>query len=225
MSNQAQDLENILIAQYNNWTSVLNRIKKDERKWITNLLIIYGAILGFIVTNYGNAFNFYTQFGNLFALILTFVGVILISFIWTHQSLNLRLQYYKSMFEIEKIALQQNMEIDEIWINGNFTKWRNDVTRPLESKIVDYWLLGGLNLIVCSLSVYRFLPEDVFYCPCIWLFLLIVFSLLTIILSLFFPLFYFDFSDKKRLEKLFDENIGTMKKLDGIRKKNIETTK
>lgn len=190
-----------LISKYETLSSVLSRIKQDEQKWISNLLIIYGALFAFQVNKFSNAIAFGTddKFNALGVFIIFFVNA-LISFIWSHQSLILRKQYYRTMLEIAQTKLNVGDKIEDDWFTEDFNKWREKITKPNEGKIFDFWLLSGLITISGLLAVLRLEIHTIHFLQIIVRFYCLIPFLL---LGLLLPLIIYPFKDNKNLYDIF----------------------
>lgn len=191
--------KNFLIAQYENWTAVLRRIKQDELKWISLLFLMYGAIYTFQLSKTENTLNL--ENNELFGLVLIFLVNSIVVFIWCHQSLNLRLQYYRALIESIKIRLRFDESIEKIWFKDCFCTWRKKVTRPFETKIVDFILLSGLILVSSILSIYKYLYLKLDKFSDIVIIIVCIFYLALIA----YPLFYYSIADKRKLKKIYKE--------------------
>lgn len=197
------------IAQYENWTKVLGRIKMDEQRWISTLLIIYGALLTFQV-NKDDFLLSKTSF-SLLGLSTILIINIIISFAWFHQSLNLRIQYYRSMIEIHNLKLIFNENIPKTWLVDDFNNWRKNATRPYESKIVDFILLAGLMFVSETIALIKYGNFDLDSGNCVNIITTITFSYIYIISIIFFPFIYYPLKDKKEMKKIFDSVLSRLR--------------
>lgn len=183
------------ISKYENWTNVLNRIKREEQQWIYSLLIIYGAILWF-QTHCSKSYIIKDFDVSLLVILLL---NIIISFIWTYQLLNLRAQYYGALIEVIKIQ-QKFDDLDgkkwEIWFQ-NFTEWRKIATKPNESKLVEFLLICGLIFTSAVLSIIEQISK--------WDWSFFIYIILYLFLILFIPFCLYPRLDKKKLEKIYNE--------------------
>lgn len=189
----------LLLVQYENWASVLKEIKQNELKWISILLLIYGAILAFQV----NLIKDSSHFDNKLLIIsIIFLLNLIISLFWGYQSLNFRIQYYRSMIKLTKIQFRFKQDVEDYWFKKNFKEWRKNETRPFETKIVDFSLLSGLMLISNILALYYFDGFDLKSNCCQ--------KCLVCLLS-FYPIGYFIILDCKKLKKLYNANLPLIK--------------
>lgn len=197
--------ENYFISQYENWTSVLRRIKEDEQRWISVLFLLYGAILFFQISKQSEILQFKNDNSySLIGLLLVLIVNLIITLTWGYQSMNLRFQYYRSLIEVTKLRKKFGERLEIVWFENDFVKWRNKVTRPFESKIVDFILLSGLSLISGILAIFRYGGFTSCNSNLAKLFdfrviiFVILFSFITAI-----PLIVFNKYDKNKLEKIY----------------------
>ena len=197
--------ESYFVAQYENWTTVLRRIKEDEQRWISVLLILYGAILFFLISEKSEILQFNISHSySIFGLLLVSIVNLVIALTWSYQSMNLRFQYYRSLIEITKLRIKFKEELESAWYESDFAKWRAVVTRPYESKIVDFLLLSGLTFITQILALYKyggFNHSEPFWITLFQFKVLLfvrIYSLITII-----PFLMYEILDYKKLESIF----------------------
>lgn len=147
---------NLLIAKYNNYSEILRRVKKDEHNWILLLFLIYGAIFSFTISDYSKSIKFNDAVESICGLLAVLSILTFFSLIWLHQSLNLRKMYYNAMVEIKKIQLEFKDKIEDAWLVDDYNRWREEITKPWQSKIVDIYFLAGLNFFTGTSAIYRF---------------------------------------------------------------------
>ena len=205
---------NFLISQYETWSTAIDRIKQDEQRWITTLLVFFGAIFTFLISDFKGALLFDKGYENFIGLIIIDIVIHLVSFVWAHHSLILRLQYYRVILQTQKFKHSIDGEYNEFLDkNPRFEKWREEQTKPNESKIVDFWLLGGLYLVAGLLAIYRFMFPYLIKsntCPqshnfnCGIFIVIIVFVIVHIAGFFYFPKIYYPKKDRKNMLKVFD---------------------
>lgn len=201
------------ISKYVNWTNVLSRIKRDEQQWIYTLLLIYGAILWFQTnkTRCHSVENFD------FSLALILLVNCLISIIWSFQSLNLRAQYYGALIEVVKIQHKfrdLKRKKGKIWFEYNFSEWRKSVTKPNESKLIEFLLLCGLILTSAVLSFFE--QTTNWDWRGYWIYIFFYMCLILFILFCLYPCL-----DRKKLEKIYNDGNLPLKKKSNYYSKSI----
>lgn len=207
-----------LIAQYENWSKAIDRIKQDEQRWISTLLILFGAILTFLVSDM-NITSSAIPKENLVLASLSFFIIYGIALVWGIHSLTLRLQYYNVILKLDKIKYQfDSNKSDFLNDDIKFKKWRIDKTQPNKSKLTDFWLLGGLVLISGWISLYRFVypfvfshHQHIYYCHNFnsnYQFIFWLLAGLYFFGLFFFPLVFYPHLDKKNFKRFYDDIIN-----------------
>ncbi len=196
--------EEFYLAQYQNWTSVLSRVKQSEQSWINTLLLIYGGLYFFQLLDFKEILiaNEIEQDLKWPLLIGLLILNIVISLVWMHQSLNLRTEYYNAISEIQKIHIKLELPGYDHWLGTlkenkeetQFDIWYKVRTKPNRSKLIDFLLVSGLMFTSGLLYIIRYIKLDNN--------IEIIFSGIVLIALVLYPIGFYKISDKNRMKEI-----------------------
>lgn len=119
--------------KYESFCTSLNRIKEDEQRWVSILLLIYAGVFAYILTEEYEK----RQVDNWIVVTV----IILTTSYWIYHATTLRIQYYRTMIRI--------IEIEEKFLSVPDQRKINTYadTKPYESKLSEVALACGLMFI------------------------------------------------------------------------------
>jgi hypothetical protein len=135
--------------RYDTLNQEVNRIKEDEQRWVSVLLLIYGAIFAYNNTLEHTDFNFGTVL-----LWSTFT----LSCYWIFHATTLRVQYYRRRIQIGNVERKLRVEVS---FPTRINWWRH--TKPLESKFSEVCLCTLLFVGANYIMLYKVDKEFEFF--------------------------------------------------------------
>lgn len=143
----SKDRRNFYLKKYEVYANALTRIKGDEKNWINVILLIYAAIFTFALS-YKPDKEIY-RCGFPCSIENTYLWTtFLISLFWIYHAITLRVQYYKTIYKLNKLEFKLK---DQSSVKRTIKWFKN--TKPLQSKFVEVLLATGL-FFVSNLFMY-----------------------------------------------------------------------
>ncbi len=212
-SAEKSDWRQHLNDQWKHWATVLDRIKEDEHRWVLVLLAVLGALLFFLTTILDDKLRIEGFFEAFFVISFVFLVLHGFAWLWSRHALILRIQYYRSVFELHMVEKEMGKPIDKLWlgddrkmnrqeIKSTFHEWRRSATKPNESKLAELLLVSGMVFVCGVIAMYRL--NRFFIClNTFWELSLFLYGTALSILGIFWPICYYRRKDIALLWKLF----------------------